>query len=374
MFRAISNAGLRNSKVKLRHLTALLLILGAGICGVSGLAQIAAQVETVESGTPSYSWVSHGRVEGHLALTSSPAGSFSVDGSILAIANDNRIVLLDVKRGGVSKVLRPRLPSLTDLKIQSANFLTPDHVLVLASGLVEMKTKGSAAPSPELAFQWDTNQDALFGKINALGAKGGYALPRYFPDIRYVGLHKDNTFDLWNPLNGTMGRITIPSLTQPANLYVLSPDGHWMILGQVQGNSTADPIVVRLSEHDFVDSLRGHHGTVLSIAFSRDSSRVATACEDGNVRIYSVPDWKLLQTLAGHTGPVHWAEFSPDGKWLISAGEDTTVRIWSVADGKGIAELRESQTPVLTAAFSPNGEFIAASSEQSVFYWERSRN
>jgi WD40 repeat protein len=365
---------LQSPKVKRKRLTTLFVFIGGFACVVSGVGHLAAQVETVESGTPSYTWVSHGRVEGHLALKYSPAGAFSVDGTIVAIANENRIVLLDVKKGGVSKVLRPHLPSLADLEIQSANFLNADHVLVLASGLVETKTKGASAPSAELAFQWDTNQDALSGKVNALGAKGGFSLPRYFPDIRYVGLNKDNNFDLWNPLDGTMGRITIPSLTQPANLYALSPDGHWLILGQVQGNSTADPIVVRLSEHQFVDALRGHQGTVLSIAFSRDSSRVATACEDGKVRIYSVSDWKLLQTLSGHAGPVHWAEFSPDGKWVVSAGEDTTVRIWSGADGKGVADLRESQAPVLTAAFSPNGEFVAATAEHSVFIWERSRN
>ena len=360
--------------MKCGRFTNSLFFLGVCVCVVLGAKHLTAQVETVEGGTPSYSWVSHGRVEGHLALKYSPAGAFSVDSSTLAVANDNRIVLLDMKKGGVLKVLRPHVEALTDLKIQSANFLSPDHILVLASGLVQMKAKGVAPRSPELAFQWDINQDALSGKVNTVGATGGYAPPRYFPDIRYLGLNKDNNFDLWNPLNGTMGRINIPPLTQAANLYAFSPDGKWLVLGQVQGNSTADPIVVRLSEHQFVDVLRGHQGTVMSLAFSRDSSHIATACEDGKVRVYSVPDWKLLQTLAGHQGPVLWAEFSPDGKWLVSAGEDRTVRIWSTADGKGVAELRESQAPVMTAAFSPNGEFVAASTEQSVFIWERSRN
>ncbi|HLY62180.1 MAG TPA: WD40 repeat domain-containing protein [Terriglobia bacterium] len=333
-----------------------------------------AQIETVENSTPSYSWISHGRVDGHLALNYSPAGAFSPDGTTLAIANEGKVVLLNLREGGIRKVLKLHVEGITDLDVQSANFLTPDRLLILANGLVAEKNNKMPPRSPELAFQWDTMQDALSGKVDGLGNGGGYQPPRYFPDIRYVGLNKDNNFDLWNPLTRHGGRINLPSLTQPANLYAYSPDGHWMILAQVQGSSTADPTVVRLTDHEFVDALRGHQGTVLSIAFSRDSSRVATACEDGKVRIWSVPDWKLLQTLSGHSGAVHWVEFSPDGNWLVSAGEDKTVRVWSVADGKAAANLRESEAPILTAAFSPTGEFIAATSEKGVLMWERNKN
>lgn len=293
---------------------------------------------------------------------------------MVAIVNEGKVVLFNLRQGGIRKVLKPRVEGITDLDIQSANFLTPDRLLIMASGLVGEKGKKVAPRTPELAFQWDTAQDALSGKVDTMGNGGGFQPPRYFPDIRYVGLNKDNNFDLWNPLTGHGGRITIPPLTQTANLYAYSPDGHWMVLAQVQGSSTADPIVVRLVDHQFVDALRGHQGTVLSIAFSRDSSRIATACEDGKIRVWSAPDWKLLQTLSGHIGPVHWVEFSPDGRWLVSAGEDKSVRVWSVSDGKAVAELRESEAPVLTAAFSPDGEFIAATSEHAVVIWERSKN
>jgi WD40 repeat protein len=98
---------------------------------------------------------------------------------------------------------------------------------------------------------------------------------------------------------------------------------------------------------------------------------VVTACEDGKLRIFSVPDWKLLQTLTGHHGPVHWAEFSPDSKLLVSAGEDRTARVWSVEDGKLEQTLEESKEPLLTVSFSPNGEYFAASSEKTVLLWKR---
>ena len=136
-------------------------------------------------------------------------------------------------------------------------------------------------------------------------------------------------------------------------------------------STNPDPAVVEAKQHRFVDSLRGHQGTVLDISFSPDSSKVVTACEDGKLRIFSAPGWNLLETLTGHNGPVHWAEFSPDGKWLVSAGEDRTARVWSVEDGTLQQTLEESKEPLLTVSFSPNGEYFAASSGNAVLLWKR---
>jgi WD40 repeat protein len=340
--------------------TAILLAAGAAAWG---------QVESVEGPASAPSWVSHGRVEGHLAISYSPAGAFSPDSSILAVVNEEKVFLMDLRGTGVRKVLKPRLEGLTDLQIQSANYLSSNILFLLATGIIHVKGKGSGGATPLLAFQWYAEQNTLAGKVDAI--KAGSGPVRYFPEISYLAFNKENSIDIWNPRNGHGGRINIPDLTQPSNLYAISPDGHWLLLAQIASSSTADPVVVELKSHKFVDSLRGHQGTVLSIAFSRDSKQVATTCEDGKVRIYSVPDWKLLATLSGHVGPVHWAEFSRDGKWVVSAGEDKTVRIWSAEDGKLVQTLEESQEPLLTVAFSPNAEFVAASSEHTVLVWQR---
>ena len=119
---------------------------------------------------------------------------------------------------------------------------------------------------------------------------------------------------------------------------------------------------------------RRHFLVSYDISDPKRLRKVATACEDGKVRIWSVPEWKLVQTLTGHAGPVHSVEFSPDGRSLVSGGEDQTVRIWSVEHGKLIAALKESQAPVLSVSFSPSGEFVAASTEQTVLAWERIKN
>jgi WD40 repeat protein len=331
-----------------------------------------AQVESVESAVPThYLWLSHGRIEGHLALSYSPAGAFSPDGSILAVASGDKIVLMGVREGSMQKVLKPRIPGITDLNIQSANFLAMNQLLLLGSGVISAKGKGPGGSTPLLAFQWDTIEDQPSGKVNVVGVGGGFGPILYFPRLGYLVLYKASNFDLWDPRSGRKRRITVPDLTQTPNVFAFSPDGHWLLLAQIAMSSTPDPVVVEAKQDRFVDSLRGHEGTVLNISFSRDSSKVATSCEDGKIRIFSVPEWKLLKTLTGHHGPVHWAEFSPDGKWLVSAGEDKTARMWSVEDGQLQQTMEDSKDPLLTVSFSPDGEYFAASSEKAVLLWKR---
>jgi WD40 repeat protein len=339
--------------------------------GLVFTVSLLAQVETVEGPRTAPTWVAHGHVEGHLSLRDSANGAFSPDSSLLAVASEEKVVLMSLQGGDIHKVLKPHLEGIEDLDIHSADFLASNLLFLLANGVFHAKGSKQTAPTPLLIFQWDLIEDHLAGKLDSVGAKGGFTPARYFPDIGHLAIYKDGNFDLWNPRTTRGGRINIPDLTQIPNLYEFSPDGHWLLLAQIQSSSTADPTVVQLKDHRFVDSLKGHEGTVLGMQFSRDAQKVVTACEDGKVRVFSVGDWKPLLTLSGHHGPVHWAEFSPRGEWIASAGEDRTVRIWSAQDGTLLQTLLESREPLLTVAFSPDARFLAASAEKLVLVWQR---
>jgi WD40 repeat protein len=304
-------------------------------------------------------------------LRYSPAGAFSPDGSILAVVSEGKVVLMGVRDGSIQKVLKVHIPDLTDLNIQSANFLAMNQLFLLLTGVVSAKGSGAGGATPLLGVQWDTIEDRPSTTMDAIGRRGGFGPILYFPRLESVVLYKAGSFTFWDPRFRRGGQLTIPDLTQTPNVFTLSPDANWLLLAQIAMSSTPDPVVVEMKQHRFVDSLRGHEGTVLNICFSRDSSKVATACEDGKIRIFSAPQWKLLQTLTGHHGPVHWADFSPDGKWLVSVGEDKTARVWSVEDGKLQQTMEGSKNPLLTVGFSPDDEYFAASSEKEVFLWKR---
>lgn len=332
------------------------------------------QAESVSGSATEPVFSAQGRVEGHLAIHYSPAGAFSPDSRNLAIVvSPAKVVLMDLRQGSVSKTLRPRLPDVFDLEIESANFLAPGVLFLLARGGVKPKGESLARRTPLLAFEWDVDHDALSGKVHTVGAEGGLSPILYLPHIGYLGMYKEGKFTLWNPKRNDGTEITIAELAHKPGVFAFSPDARWLLLAHVESNASPDPIVVDVGTKKFVDVLKGHKATVLSMNFSDDGQRLVTACEDGEIRVFSVPDWKLLQTLSGHAGPVHWAEFSADGKLIASAGEDKTARIWSSGDGRLLQTLEESRLPLVTVAFSPDGGSVAASAEDTTFMWRRVR-
>jgi hypothetical protein len=323
-------------------------------------------------GPPSQSaWEDIARIRGHLALGYSPAGAFSPDGSAIAVVERDRVAIMTLANSDVRKVLHPRIPGVATLEIQSANFVSPTSLFVLAEGLTAKGKKRHRRPveSPELAFQWNAARDSVDGKVDMVGAAGGFSPVRYFPHIEDVAVYKGSAFELWNPVTGRGGTFSIAELAQTPHLFSFSPDRRWLVLAQIETNSSFNPIVVSLANRSFVNILPGHHDNVLGMAFSRNSKMVATACADGSVRVFSAQNWNLVRTFHASKRPENWAAFSPESNYVASAGDDATVRVWDVTSGKLVQTLQDSHEPLRTVAFSPNGKFLVSSSENHVYIW-----
>ena len=109
------------------------------------------------------------------------------------------------------------------------------------------------------------------------------------------------------------------------------------------------------------DTLSGHSGFVMSVAFSPDGKILASASSDGKIKLWDTDSRKEIAQLSGHSKAVHSVAFSPDGKRLAAAwGID--IKLWDVANKKEIATLTGHGLFVSSVAFNPDGKILASGS------------
>jgi WD40 repeat protein len=64
--------------------------------------------------------------------------------------------------------------------------------------------------------------------------------------------------------------------------------------------------------------LKGHTGSVHSVAFDGSGKYLASGCGDSTVRLWDVSTKREVAVLKGHTGSVHSVAFDGSGKYLAS--------------------------------------------------------
>jgi WD40 repeat protein len=124
---------------------------------------------------------------------------------------------------------------------------------------------------------------------------------------------------------------------------------------------------------------------VSGLAFSPDGERLASAGDDGDVKIWNSKTGKVIQTIPkAHTGSnaqpgfVSSVAFHPDGKHLASSGGDQQVKVWDLTAGlpvfAGPFGVVNNNGAAYTVAFSPNGRRLAAGSDGAVNTWDWKNN
>jgi WD40 repeat protein len=116
--------------------------------------------------------------------------------------------------------------------------------------------------------------------------------------------------------------------------------------------------------------LAGHEKGVTSAAFSPDDKTIVTTSKDNTARVWDASDGRQITKFSGHGDVVNSAAFSPDGARVVTASEDNTAQVWDAASGMPIAVLNGHGDNVTSAAFSSDGRrVVTASADKTGRIW-----
>lgn len=79
---------------------------------------------------------------------------------------------------------------------------------------------------------------------------------------------------------------------------------------------------------------------VRTIAFSPDGARLATAGDDGAIRLWDASSFRLLATLRQDQDPIYSLSFWSDGSLLASASATGMVRVWNLTSSRVVNTFR----------------------------------
>ena len=141
----------------------------------------------------------------------------------------------------------------------------------------------------------------------------------------------------------------------------LSPDGKRLA-------AVANGYSVKLWDipnRKLIAELRAHKWVLCALAFSPDSRLLLVTSYDANASLWNAADGTLVDLLRGHKEGIPCGAFSADGKTVATGSTDDTVKLWSVSTRQELFTLSGFGGDIDRVLFSPDGDTLAVSRQES---------
>ncbi|MFO0937116.1 MAG: protein kinase [Gemmataceae bacterium] len=249
--------------------------------------------------------------------------------------------------------------------------LTTGNGLLAANGFYDEDDRLSVLQSGSEGLQLTDLESVTERTVEVEPEHGNYvALANTTQGLRYAVWLNQDTLALLDEHGRIVSRVQTHQVESLAHV-VVSPDGGKFAYLRREGEWLR-VIVFDVALNKERESCAGHLGKILSIAFSPDSQRLATAGNDRFVRVWNSASGALVSTCQGHTSKVLNVVFSPDSQRLVSASSDGTIRQWDARTGEPVEPpYAEHVGQVIAVDYSPDGKWIAsAGTDRTIRIWQ----
>lgn len=190
------------------------------------------------------------------------------------------------------------------------------------------------------------------------------------PDGKILASGSYGEVKLWDPVTGAL-RQTLTGFAAGVEALCFSPDGRLLATG---GGAPAENGEIKVfdvaSSKEILDIKNGHSDTVFGVAFSPSGKMLATCAADKFVKVFAIPEGKLLKTFEGRAHHVLDVGWKFDGKLLASAGADNVVKIWDFVTGEQVRTINAHSKQITRLVFiGKTSQFATCSGDRQVKMW-----
>lgn len=171
----------------------------------------------------------------------------------------------------------------------------------------------------------------------------------------------DETVRIWSVNNGGL----LFSLPHGSDVYAVAFAANGQKLASGGWGNT---INVWNPQNGLLDeSLFGHTGPVLTLAFAPDNRTLASASwyPEYAIKLWRERSGARPPRVTNHSGAIYELIFTPNNR-LLSAG-DTTARFWNASQGNFLGSI-PTATEATTMALSPDGQLLALPGPNNTIY------
>ncbi len=174
-----------------------------------------------------------------------------------------------------------------------------------------------------------------------------------------VAVYKSNQdieFREFNRLTRHQNKVSDVALSHDGKMIATASDDGTVKLWNQQGQ--------------LLQTFKGHNSPISDVDLSKDGKMIATASDDGTAKLWN-QQGQSLQTFKGHNSPISNIDLSKDGEMIATASDDGTVKLWN-QQGKNFYTWKADHNQVLDLYFSPDGEtIVTASNDGTVKLWNQ---